>query len=204
MNFCRELECVKCRKINKPKKLYWHSKKLVEPWLYTIEYLKDNIHRMDVWCDDCEIKINKRMMGEGRYKHKLDASEMASIRLRTYEIGSWDKNVLPNGSVATKEQLITMIKSTKPCFVCKNMFHPCGMDFHHVNKETKVSTIGNMMTFNAHTFNSLIQELQKCVLVCAVCHRYITHKVIDSPTETIILDEEFWNQFYEYLNQPSS
>jgi hypothetical protein len=40
-------------------------------------------------------------------------------------------------------------------------------DFHHLDPTKKDFTIGK----NTKTFESLRNELDKCVLLCAICHR---------------------------------
>lgn len=201
LNFCRELECVRCRQTNKTKHIYWYNGTRLEPWTHTIQFLEENIHRFDVWCDDCPVVMTKRITGNGRLEHKKTAAVMASIRLRQHALNKWDKNVLPNGKAATKEELVNMIKSTYVCQICRASYHPCAMEFHHIDAKSKVSNIANMVSYTAHTFNSLVDELQKCALLCVVCHRYVSNKLLDPPTQTLVLDNDFWDSFYSYLDK---
>lgn len=41
------------------------------------------------------------------------------------------------------------------------------LDFHHVDPKTKLFNIGNNMIFS----DSMIEELEKCILLCPNCHR---------------------------------
>ena len=54
------------------------------------------------------------------------------------------------------------------CFKCKTIVHPAAFDFHHVSKEEKHKDPGLMMS---HSDESLFKELDKCILLCANCHR---------------------------------
>jgi len=51
------------------------------------------------------------------------------------------------------------------------------LQFHHVNQKDKDFTIGN---YSFRKFESLIDELDKCILVCANCHSEIHSGLIDA------------------------
>lgn len=57
-----------------------------------------------------------------------------------------------------------------PCMDCGQTFPPCCMDFDHVRGE-KTRGVGNMITYNTKKF---FEEISKCDLVCANCHRIRT------------------------------
>ena len=54
------------------------------------------------------------------------------------------------------------------CENCLGIFPVECFDFHHIDKETKHKDPGLMMT---HSDDSLFKELDKCILLCANCHR---------------------------------
>jgi len=54
------------------------------------------------------------------------------------------------------------------CENCLGIFPVECFDFHHVEKETKHKDPGLMMS---HSDESLFKELDKCILLCANCHR---------------------------------
>ena len=43
-------------------------------------------------------------------------------------------------------------------------------DFHHIIKEDKVDSLGNMLAA-ARPLEVILEEASKCVLYCACCHR---------------------------------
>ena len=43
------------------------------------------------------------------------------------------------------------------------------LDFHHINPEEKDNTIAHMIKFSS--IEKLIEEVNKCKLLCANCHR---------------------------------
>lgn len=66
---------------------------------------------------------------------------------------------------------VTLLRN-KPCFDCKGTFPPYVMEFDHRDPSTKKFTIGSSK-FGRKDFKD---ELSKCDLVCANCHRIRTHK----------------------------
>ena len=54
------------------------------------------------------------------------------------------------------------------CEMCKESFHPAAMDFHHINPTEKDKDPGLMMSSSDE---NLFKELDKCILLCANCHR---------------------------------
>lgn len=54
------------------------------------------------------------------------------------------------------------------CASCLGIFPAECFDFHHIDKETKHKDPGLMMS---HSDESLFKELDKCLLLCANCHR---------------------------------
>lgn len=58
------------------------------------------------------------------------------------------------------------------CSDCSTEYDPCQYDFHHLDPKEKEFTIGeNMLVGKVRFFN----EISKCVLLCANCHR-LRHK----------------------------
>lgn len=67
--------------------------------------------------------------------------------------------------------LIEALKREKPCLDCGKVLEPWQMDFDHlVDKETCVAWMRGSST------QAILQEVAKCELVCANCHRVRTHK----------------------------
>ncbi len=57
----------------------------------------------------------------------------------------------------------------KPCTDCKKVFRRCVMDFDHRPGEEKLYEISKMYTLLSKT--KFLNEIAKCDLVCANCHR---------------------------------
>ena len=54
------------------------------------------------------------------------------------------------------------------CAKCGNKFQPHIYDFHHKNPKEKENNLGMYL---AGSFTKLKKELDKCILLCANCHR---------------------------------
>ncbi len=61
------------------------------------------------------------------------------------------------------------LKSNLKCIKCGEN-HPGCLDFHHRNKDDKVSTISDMIT-NRDSIENITIEIAKCDVLCANCHR---------------------------------
>lgn len=75
-----------------------------------------------------------------------------------------------------KNELRKQVFEYKKSVCCKKCgeSHPATIDFHH-SKDDKESSISLMIT-NGHSFEKIKEELNKCVPLCANCHRKMHHK----------------------------
>lgn len=74
---------------------------------------------------------------------------------------------------AEKAAIVQSVKSNTPCTDCGKKFHYCQMDFDHVEgKDFPITRI----TSSALPVRRLLEELAKCEVVCANCHRMRTFK----------------------------
>ena len=65
-------------------------------------------------------------------------------------------------------------QKSQPCHDCGNTFDPVCMDYHHLDPSTKKYTIPSLVN-NDQSLKSIQAEMDKCVLICACCHR-LRHK----------------------------
>jgi predicted HNH restriction endonuclease len=81
------------------------------------------------------------------------------------------------------KEMAVALKGNK-CEVCGYHRYIGALDFHHVNEETKefdLSTRGL-----TRSWNKIKAEIDKCVLVCANCHREIHGGIIKLQIKRII------------------
>lgn len=70
---------------------------------------------------------------------------------------------------------INEYKRNKTCMDCRGKFPPVAMDFDHREDEAKSRTISRMVFRDTSNFEKIKEEMTKCDLVCANCHRVRTH-----------------------------
>lgn len=70
----------------------------------------------------------------------------------------------------SRKDLIDSFRS-KGCSNCDEKDPVC-LDFHHIDPKTKKFSIGSA---SLAPYKDLMEELQKCIVLCANCHRKI-HK----------------------------
>ena len=83
-----------------------------------------------------------------------------------------------------KKDLISVFGSK--CCICGFDSFQEGLDFHHVNPKEKSFSFGPQASTKA--LEKQLEELRKCILVCANCHRGIHANKILVP--------EDWNKFF--------
>jgi hypothetical protein len=64
-------------------------------------------------------------------------------------------------------------KCTLKCTQC-GFDHPAALDFHHVNPSEKESLVSKLVSNGC--FAAAMAEVQKCIVLCANCHRVHHHK----------------------------
>jgi len=70
-----------------------------------------------------------------------------------------------------KKRAIVDLAKKRPCADCGQQLQPCQMDLDHVRGE-KLINIGQSL--KAGSIQALLQEIEKCDVVCANCHRLRT------------------------------
>jgi hypothetical protein len=63
------------------------------------------------------------------------------------------------------------IEKSKGCHYCPESTPEC-LDFHHRNPKDKKYSVSTMLFFgHNHTIEKVKAELEKCIVICANCHR---------------------------------
>lgn len=68
-----------------------------------------------------------------------------------------------------KKNLVQEIKSSCACAKCGET-RGYVLDFHHINPSEKNETIARL-TSNTSNINKVYDEIKKCIVLCANCHR---------------------------------
>jgi len=128
-------------------------------------------------CSHC--KEYKELAEFHKNKSKKDGHQHACKECRKIYIR---KNYLENKqayidrSEKTKiknRELVWNIKLNSKCIKCGED-HPSVLDFHHRNKEEKKFTISQ--SYMNHGKLKILEEIKKCDVLCANCHRKLHYK----------------------------
>lgn len=76
------------------------------------------------------------------------------------------------------------------CCICGRTFPQEVFEFHHLNPETKEFSLGKIRS-NCFSWERIVNELRKCVMVCANCHRLIENGYVDVPENVVRFNERY-------------
>lgn len=74
---------------------------------------------------------------------------------------------------AKNRKLYTELKSNTPCAKCGGHFPNCVMDYDHKDPSSKKMCVAQMM---GYSWKVILEEIAKCELLCANCHRIKTYE----------------------------
>lgn len=63
----------------------------------------------------------------------------------------------------------------KNCSVCNESRIEC-LDFHHLDADNKVNSVSSLLLNSGLSLDTVQNEIDKCVILCANCHRVQTAK----------------------------
>ena len=69
-----------------------------------------------------------------------------------------------------------LYKKTLQCLQCGFNDHPAALDFHHRDPATKMYSVGQMWV-TAKSIEAMKEEIAKCDVLCANCHRILHHSL---------------------------
>ena len=97
-------------------------------------------------------------------------------------VKEWRKN--------TKLKLIVCMGSK--CQICK--YNKCNeaLEFHHIEPSEKDFSLSAIRA-NPKNWDSIKKELEKCILLCANCHREVHNRLTPLPKEYQTFDESLLN-----------
>lgn len=78
--------------------------------------------------------------------------------------------------------IVDRIKTDRGCAVCGYNAHACALDFDHLDPATKYRTrtgklvhLADMVKGGRYGLPTILAEIRKCRVLCAICHRVYTH-----------------------------
>ena len=151
------------------------------------------------WCKDCCRAYRKRsklkakpeykelICTKCRKKRAVDCFNRSSCSSSGYH--SWCKKctrayvAIRYGSGYHRQrrrvrvEWLHSLKVDKPCLDCGKQFEPICMDFDHIGSD-KVKGVSRMVLENVPK-KAILKEIEKCELVCVLCHNRRTQKRLD-------------------------
>ena len=67
-------------------------------------------------------------------------------------------------------------KKDKSCLVC-GVNEPVCLDFHHINGDEKFTEVSKMK-YSTYSIETIKKEIDKCIILCANCHRMLHSNII--------------------------
>lgn len=89
---------------------------------------------------------------------------------------------------ATKQRIIDAMGGG--CVCCRYNRHYVGLSLHHLDPSKKELSFAKI-TANPVSWNRIVKELRKCILVCLICHAEIHGGFRDIPDNCVKFDESY-------------
>jgi len=107
------------------------------------------------------------------YKDKTVKQTKQKTYASTYYQNNKDKVLATTkASVKKYKEQWRSFKATLSCVKC-GQNHPATLDFHHIDSSTKEASVNKLIKYRA--FKRAMEEVKKCVVLCANCHRIHHH-----------------------------
>jgi len=107
-------------------------------------------------------------MGRDPIKYK---EYQKSYHLRTWHVRKYKHYQKRKDRVESLGIWIREYKEKLVCIKCSEN-NPVCLDFHHVDSSIKEGNISNMV-HSGYSVKNIIKEVEKCIILCANCHRKI-------------------------------
>lgn len=105
-------------------------------------------------------------------RHMRDKEKLQRAQHEHYLNNKEKYKISMAASRQARLDFVFTIKKSTPCTDCFNYFHPCIMDFDHRDRSQKINKISQIV--RSAGMKRLQQEIDKCDVVCANCHRMRT------------------------------
>jgi hypothetical protein len=77
------------------------------------------------------------------------------------------------------------------CCLCKKVYPQELFEFHHLDPKEKSFSLGNGIRSNCIAWEKIVDELRKCVMVCANCHRMVEYGYEKLPPDVMRFNESY-------------
>lgn len=154
--------CKSCQKV--------YRNKLKQKPKLKVEYLQCSRCNITKTIDDFP-KVNTSSTGYGSW-----CKECKRTYQKTHDYYEKHKN-----RRRERVKWFRSIKTGVPCTDCGQIFEPSCMDYDHIGNN-KIENVARMVVHNFPK-EKILEEIEKCELVCALCHNRRTQKRLDEKGE---------------------
>lgn len=121
-----------------------------------------------------KVVIRVRFLWYNRTMPYKDITKQKQAQHESY-IRNRDKVRLANKSTKEKRyELIRQLKEQTPCMDCGIQYPYFVMEYDHRDPLTKVGDVNRLLRIAS--MEAVYQEIEKCDLVCANCHKFRSHE----------------------------
>ncbi len=122
----------------------------------------------------------KRRTGTRSGQHYEKCKDCYKTRGRDYYSKHREKQLglakkRKQGYILERKKFFEEIKN-KPCADCGKIYPPWVMDFDHRDKKLKLGNVSKLALRKFWSIERIKEEIKKCDLVCANCHRERTYR----------------------------
>ena len=149
------------------------------------KYKKDGVKTL---CKKCESRIRSYKSEEHRQRKKEwyeNNKEKALASIEVYKQSAHGKRILRAATTKRKEKFSKKVFDYfgGECFICHRdePFYEI-YDGHHLDPAVKEFSLS--VLFGRHWENVIVPELEKCVYLCAICHRKLHSGWFDEDIES--------------------
>lgn len=122
-----------------------------------------------------------------KHKHRADGLQTVCrpcnrARSRKYynENKEYHKKVIVVRNISARQKARDYIASIKTkCSICDEV-EKCCLEFHHIDPSKKEHTVSRLLASNP-TISTIQKEVDKCIILCANCHRKLHAGLITLP-----------------------
>jgi hypothetical protein len=93
-----------------------------------------------------------------------------------------------NWRIRTKTRIVNAMGGE--CVLCGYSKCHAALELHHINPTEKDFALGSIRA-NSISWEKIVAELRKCVMLCANCHREVEAGVVELPPEPRMFDEAY-------------
>lgn len=112
------------------------------------------------YCKVCSAQMSSAYNQNNRERMRLAKNAWAAA----------NRDVTRRYNQNSYRRMAAIVEDSKtPCLLCGEARSAC-VDFHHRDPTTKTAAIGQLVH---HSKDALVREIEKCVCLCANCHRLL-------------------------------